>query len=132
MTERMVKTSLLALAFLIIVASVGFAQKSPDGQTAKKRDPFVDLVDPSGRIKTEEELFKSFIPDEKVVPTAIVLKGIIWDEKRPLAIINGKVYSQGAAIAEGLILDRINSDSIIIKNKYGEEVRIDLRKKGKK
>lgn len=117
----------LSLSFILTYTYISSAQDDtilPE----KKRDPFVDLVDKDGKIKSREELVR---PTEKILPLNILLKGIIWDEKRPLAIINNKVYAEGAKIFEGLILEKINKDSIILIDQ-GEKIKLDLRKKEKK
>jgi hypothetical protein len=105
------------------------AQSNPEINPVKKRDPFVDLVDANGRIKTEDELFPS---SQRVLPQAIILSGIIWDEKRPLAVINGKVYGENAKIGEGLILEKIDIDGILLSTSDNQKIRIDLKKKKEK
>lgn len=120
---------IISLLLILIFLGSALAQKNPETSTVKKRDPFVDLVDASGKIKTEDELFES---SQRMVPADIILKGIIWDEKRPLAIINGKIYREGATIAEGLVLEKINIGSVILKTQDNQSVKIELRKKEKK
>ncbi len=90
-----------------------------------KRDPFIPLVDATGRIKTAAELIR---PVEVVLPLNISLKGIIWSKDNPLAIINTKIYREGAVIFEGLTLEKINPESVVL-NDRGERVKIYLRKK---
>ena len=120
---------IISLLFILIFLGPAVAQKDPETGETKKRDPFVDLVDASGRIKTGDELFES---SQKVVPTNIVLKGIIWDEKRPLAVINGKIYGEGVTIAEGLVLEKINIGSVILRTRDNQIIKIELRKREKK
>ncbi|MDP2940173.1 MAG: general secretion pathway protein GspB [Candidatus Omnitrophota bacterium] len=118
---------ILFILFNMLI-SIGFCQDNELKTRELKRDPFVKLIDPTGRIKTEAELIR---PAEVILPLNIILKGIIWDKQKPLVIINDKVYKEGAVIFEGLILEKINPDNIIL-NDRGQKVKINLRKKEKK
>ena len=120
---------IISLLFILMFLGPAATLKGTETGETKKRDPFVDLVDASGRIKTGDELFES---SQKVVPTNIVLKGIIWDKKRSLAIINGKIYGEGATIAEGLVLEKINIGGVILRTRDNQIIKIELRKKEKK
>lgn len=120
---------IINLLLMFIFFGSTLAQGGKETNTVKKRDPFVDLVDASGRIKTEDEWFES---SQRVIPTNIILKGIIWDEKRPLAIINGKIYGEGATISDGVVLEKINIGSVILKTQDNQSIKIELRKKEKK
>jgi len=120
------KKTILILSLVIFLPVLACGEEGNVKAPAKKRDPFVDLVDASGRIKTEDELFEA---GQKFISSAVVLKGIIWDKKRPLAVINGKIYSEGATIAEGLVLEKISSEGIILKGQDEQRIRIDLKKK---
>ena len=122
------KKVLLAALFLSLLAGSFPAQAGTGTGTEKKRDPFVDLVDSSGRIKTEDELFQ--LP-QQFIPASLVLKGIIWDKKRPLAVINGKVYGEGAVIMGGLVLEKINMTGIILRTPDNQKIEVELRKKKK-
>lgn len=123
------KKNIIGLVVINFLASSALTLGAEEALSAKKRDPFIDLVDASGRIKTEDELFNSF---QKIPTASVLLKGIIWDKKRPLAIINGKIYGEGATIFEGLVLEKINMDGIVLKTGDGERIKIDLKKKEKK
>lgn len=116
---------ILVLFFVVPV----FADGPGPLEKSKKRDPFVDLVDPSGRIRTEDELFQT---PQKVLPAAIILKGIIWDTKRPLAVISGKVYGEGAAVSGDITLEKINKDGVILKTSDNQRIKIELKKREKK
>ena len=114
------------LLFMYQVLNVAFAKEL-------RRDPFVPLVDNQGNIRNGNKLF---VPAEEVVKN-IILKGILWDEKNPLAVINGKVLSEGSQIIinEGgflkiIILKKIHPASIILNYNDGE-FEVMLRKKEK-
>ncbi|MFA5060365.1 MAG: general secretion pathway protein GspB [Candidatus Omnitrophota bacterium] len=102
-----------------------FGQGEKSAASTKKRDPFVALVNSQGKIKAKEELFPSIAP--KSLSMNIVLKAIIWDEARPLAMINNKVYGQGSEITKGLIVEKINPNDVVL-NDNGNPVVIQLRK----
>jgi len=40
------------------------------------------------------------------------IEGIIWDEKKPLAIVNGKIVKEGDII-EGIVVSEILKDSVV-------------------
>jgi hypothetical protein len=129
MRARKLKFAISLLFLLIFGGLAPAAEKGKETAPAKKRDPFVDLVEASGRIKTEDELFES---PQTLLPAAIILKGIIWDQKRPLAVINGKIFGQGATIAKGVVLEKIDRGGIILRTQDNETLKIELRKKEKK
>lgn len=120
------KSLILSLLLVIILPVFVLGQDNRDRLPTKKRDPFVDLVDASGRIKTDDELFEAA---QSFTPSTIILKGIIWDKRRPLAVINGKVYAEGAVIAEGMMLEKIHANSIVLKTSDDRRIKIDLKKK---
>lgn len=98
-----------------------------------RRDPFVPLVDNQGNIRNGNKLF---VPAEEVLKS-IILKGILWDERNPLAVINGKVLSQGSQIiineagfSKIIILQKINPGGVIL-NYNDREFELMLRKKEK-
>lgn len=108
---------------LLCNSSQIFAENTP---SRKKRDPFVALVNSNGKIKSEREIF----PDlQRPLLINVSLTAIIWDEKKPLAMINGKIYSEGSFIGgmEGLTLEKIYPNSVIL-NENGNLATISLRK----
>jgi len=92
-----------------------------------KRDPFVALVNRDGTLRSVEDLFK---PDE-AVPIEIKLKGILWGKKQPVAIINDKIFKEGSEITKGVILEKIDVNSVIV-NYQGRKITTYLRKKEEK
>jgi hypothetical protein len=115
------------LVFCSLISSA-FAQSPEETVDKTKRDPFIPLVDSTGRVKEASELMR---PAQSLLTLNISLKGIIWSKTKPLAIINNKIYREGDKIFEGLILEQIDPESVIL-NDRGEEIRINLRKKEKK
>ena len=122
--------SIILLINLFILLNIpwdGFAQNRNLSSQKKKRDPFVALVTTDGKIKSYDELFE--VPEKKKRRKLdIVLKAIIWDDERPLAMIGKKVYAQGDQILEGVTLQEINPNSIKVDNQ-GDVTEIPLRKK---
>jgi hypothetical protein len=123
------KSLILILFLVIILPALAQGQDSKDKLLIKKRDPFVDLVDASGRIKTEDELFEAA---QSFASSTIILKGVIWDPKRPLAVINGKIYGEGAIIAEGMVIEKIHTNGVVLKTPDDQRIKIDLKKKKEK
>ncbi len=121
------RVGVLVITILILLALSEAKIFAQINQCPKKRDPFIALVDSNGKIKPPERLCPDLKKD--LVEIDVTLAAIIWDENRPLAMINGKVYSEGSEIGNipGLVLERIYPNSVII-NKNGNMVTVPLRK----
>ena len=112
--------------FCSAYASAQPEKNSAAATTTLRRDPFVPLIDAKGNIKDKKDLFP--VRGESL-PIAITLKGILWDERYPLAVINEKVLAEGDVLAGGVVLDTINEDGVVL-DYQGEKFPIKLRKKG--
>lgn len=117
-----VKTFILMIVLLLGCSYVRAKEKktipeelSPILKEAGREDPFA-LPEEESKIK----LFK--IQD-------LQLQGILWDEKKPLAIINAEIVSEGQEI-RGKKIIKIEKDSVIVETSYGERHTIQLHKKG--
>ncbi|MFZ5800467.1 MAG: hypothetical protein ACOY3D_03695 [Candidatus Omnitrophota bacterium] len=119
----------LALILVLFLGSPASAADAGVRDDPKKRDPFVALVDPDGRMRTQDELSRA---PQKILPAAIILKGIIWDAQRPLAVISGKVYAEGAAVSADITLEKINKDGVVLKTSDNQKINIELKKREKK
>lgn len=72
-----------------------------------KRDPFVPLVDNKGRpISVVEGGIQFKISD-------MYLEGIIWDNEKPMAIINSEVVWAGNKV-KGVTVEKIERDKVIL------------------
>ena len=102
------KVCLITVIFYAASASTAFLVGSVAGELQskkfvyddhKRRDPFVPLVNKSGvLIRRTDSTFGFEI-------SQLNLEGILWDEKRPLAIINGKIVGIGDAISKSKVMD---------------------------
>ena len=72
-----------------------------------KRDPFLPLVDKKGRPVSIVEGGVQFKASD------LYLEGIIWDEVKPMAIINDEVVSSGDKI-RGVTIEKIEKDKVIL------------------
>lgn len=117
--------SFIVLFFLLFATTLSFAQGAYSTSDRKKRDPFVALVNSNGKIKSDDELFP-LLQGKRPLSLNVVLNAIIWDDKRPLAMINNKVYSEGKDIG-GIILEKINPNGVVLNDK-GNLVTVELRK----
>lgn len=95
-------------------------------ESLKKRDPFVALINSSGKMKTDQELFPAD-PQKVIVAFDAVLSAILWDGKKPLALINKKIYTQGATLSEGVILEKIDKNEVTIDDN-GNPMILKIRK----
>ncbi len=126
MSKRKKKSvSVFTLIFLLTSTAFSFAQEGYSAENRKKRDPFVALVNTNGKIKSDDELFPASM-GKRPLSLNVVLNAIIWDDKRPLAMINNKIYSEGKDIG-GIILEKINPNSVVLNDK-GNLVTVELRK----
>ena len=130
------KEKIFCFTILLFIAEFSFvlmgitAEGDEMQQTEKKRDPFVALVDSNGKIKSKEDLF----PETRMkrsLSMNINVKAIIWDETKPLALINNKIYSEGKEITEGLVVRKIYRNSIDLDDN-GNIVTIPVRKPEKR
>ena len=119
----------MVVIFVLLVVCDGVSIFAQNAQLPKKRDPFVALVNSNGKIKTKDELFP--VLQRKAVTLNVALTAIIWDEKRPLALINKKIYARGGQIAEGLIVEDIQPNSVMLDDN-GNRVTVPLIEKRKK
>lgn len=72
-----------------------------------KRDPFVPLVDRYGRpVSVVEGGIQFKISD-------MYLEGIIWDNEKPMAIINSEVVWAGNKV-KGVTVEKIERDKVIL------------------
>jgi len=69
-----------------------------------RRDPMRALVDPQGNLLTSAGLHEG-----------LAVQGVIWNEKRPLAVIEDELYATGDVIGDYVIRD-IRNDSVIIQH----------------
>ncbi len=112
----------LTVSILLITANVLCASVERFRYDSKgKRDPFIALVTPEGRI----------LPGARsnAEQESVALEGVIWDPNgNSLAIINGKLTKVGQRVY-GLELLKINKQSIIMQKK-GQVKIFYLKQKG--
>ncbi|MBI4436651.1 MAG: hypothetical protein HY590_04485 [Candidatus Omnitrophica bacterium] len=74
-----------------------------------RRDPMRALVDSQGNLLTSAGLHDG-----------LGVQGIIWNEKRPLAVIEDELYAKGDVIGDYVIRD-IRDDSVIVQ--HGDQIQ---------
>lgn len=82
-------------------------------QQQEQRDPFLSLGD---KIKLSQ---KPEQEDTPVLPYPIVVNGIIWTEKSPVAIINNDIVQEGSDWRDFKV-DKIEKDKVILKRRESE------------
>lgn len=115
-----------------ITAGPTKAQKRPSGEAVSNQDMVVSArrIVPTKRKAAKTE-FNSWGRNpftlEKAPAEAgggLALNGILWDDKKPLAIINNDVIGIGGKVGENTIVD-IKKDSVILKDGSGNfELRL--------
>ncbi len=114
------------IGWIAILVSWPGLESLAQKESLKKRDPFVALINSGGKMKTDQELFPAD-PQKVTVTFDAVLSAILWDEKKPLALINKKIYNQGAVLAEGVVLQKINKADVLLDNN-GNPMTLKVRK----
>ena len=115
----------LALSLFFASCAFVFAETIISATDVKKRDPFVALIDSAGKIKSYQDLFP--VASGKPLSADVALRAILWDEKTPAALINNKVYKEGATIVPGLTVEKIAPESVTLSDR-GNPVTLKLRK----
>ncbi len=111
--------AILLSTFLNHVIAIESTQEEFVYNSNGKRDPFVPIVDLKSGIRSAEDLLGR--PKEVVIPIKLELKAIIWDESRPLVVLNGKVLTEQDVIpGTDVKVLKINRDHIIV-NYGGKE-----------
>lgn len=71
-------------------------------------------------VQEEARTAEAVRPAAHGVPPDIKISGIISDEKSALAIINGKVMSEGEAVTGGVHIKKIYKDSVVVESNGNE------------
>lgn len=101
--KKHLKTKILLLffiLFLIIIRNALFAQGEED------RDPFLSFSD--------KIILSQKAQDLSTLPYPIVVNGIIWTEKIPVAMLNNDIVQQGENWRDFRVY-RIEKDKVILK-----------------
>lgn len=116
---RKMKTCALAASvlFFIIPATVLFSQEDSIYDAQGRRDPFIPLVTPDGRLLKIEK---------KEDAEALAIEGIIYDKyDLSYAVISGEVVKVGDAIAGYRVLKIEKNKVILIKD--GQPMELELK-----
>lgn len=121
------KNPVLLLIFLLFQSSFVCAQQEEETfiyNDKGKRDPFVPLVDESGRYLLDEEGFCSF--DD------LSLSGILWDpEGKSSALINNQIVKIGESIGGFKVTDVTKDSVVLFKNGKEYIMRLSIKEGGK-
>jgi hypothetical protein len=115
----------LALLFLFsLIAPLAFVQGEFVYESKGKRNPFIPLVTPEGRLLKLDK-------KETVVSDGLSLEGIIYDKfGRSFAVVNTAVVGIGDSVGDYQVLKIFADKVIFIKN--GEPLEVELTKKEEK
>jgi len=116
------KKYLIFLFFLFLIVPSVFSQEEFVYDAKGKRNPFIPLVTPEGRLLKLDKIDAS-------VSGGLVIDGIIYDKVgRSFAIVNSIVVGIGDGVGDYKVL-RILEDKVIF-IKEGELLEVELTKKG--
>jgi hypothetical protein len=119
--NKVTNNSLLLLFLCLAIASLAFGQSEFTYETKGKRNPFIPLVTPEGRLLKLDK-------KETVLSDGLALEGIICDKfGRSFAIVNAAVVGIGDAIGDYQVLKIFQDKVIFIKD--GEPLEVELTKK---
>ena len=117
--SRKYKVLLSCLIFYLICIASALCQQQFKYEAASRRDPFIPLVTPDGR------LLKLDVAEES--KSTLVLEGIIYDKNGiSYAIVNGNVVKIGDRVADHQVL-KIEANKVIF-IKEGQTQEIILKK----
>jgi hypothetical protein len=111
-------------SFFLLIIGIGacatfiFAEDDREYNDKGRRNPFISLVTPDGRVIKAESL------QDK--PQQLLLQGIFFgSSKDSYVIVNGQVITAGATIGDYIIV-RIDPDKVIVRKISGEieELRV--------
>ena len=116
------KKSLIFLSFLLLILCAAFCQDEFIYDAKAKRNPFIPLVTPDGRLLKLDKT-------EAASSGGLAIEGIIYDKfGRCFAIVNSTVVGIGDSIGDYQVLKILENKVVFIKN--GEPLEIELTKKG--
>jgi hypothetical protein len=119
------KKILILLLFLGLTSLEVFGQDGFSYNTQGKRNPFIPLVTPEGR------LLKLDKQQESNQKGGLAIEGIIYDKfGRSFAIVNTSVVGIGDMVGDYQVLKILENKVIFIRN--GEPLEIELNKEGGK
>ncbi|MBU4252524.1 MAG: hypothetical protein KJ931_02435 [Candidatus Omnitrophica bacterium] len=108
--------------FLFFVfRGIAFTQGEPVYDAKGKRNPFIPLVTPEGRLLKLDKR-------EDTTPQGLAIEGIIYDKfGRSFAIVNTLVVGIGDMVGDFQVLKILDKKVIFIRN--GEPLEVELTKK---
>ena len=113
---------LLAFLFALLILSPAFCQNEFVYNVKGKRNPFIPLVTPEGRLLKLDK-------QDKSSSCGLSIEGIIYDKSgRSFAIVNTTVVGIGDFAGDYQVLKIFENKVIFIKD--GEPLEIELTKKG--
>ncbi|MDD5108271.1 MAG: hypothetical protein PHC29_01995 [Candidatus Omnitrophica bacterium] len=114
------KKFLISLFFLLVNLSLVFGQNEFIYDAKGKRNPFIPLVTPEGRLLKLDK-------QEVASSGGLMIEGIIYDKLgRSLAIVNGEVVGIGDPVGDYQVLKIYENKVVFVKN--GEPFEVELNK----
>lgn len=119
----LVNKKLLVFLFLFgLILSCAFGQTEFIYDAKGKRNPFIPLVTPEGRLLKLDK-------QEDITPGGLAIEGIIYDKfGRSFAIVNATVVGIGDMVGDFQVLKILEHKVIFIRN--GEPLEVELTKEG--
>jgi type II secretory pathway component PulC len=132
----------LAVVFVAFLSQNVFSKKkktaAPVAEAVLDSLQFVDNVAVLNAVKLNDQLLATqeqiwflgwqrdpFFPDQTAgFAGPVALTGIVWDEKKPIAMVNDQVLAVGDQI-QGYTVTRINRDAIVLEAN-GQEITVSL------
>ena len=116
------KKCIICLFLLSLILPAAFGQDEFAYNSKGKRNPFIPLVTPEGRLLKLDK-------QEDASQQGLAIEGIIYDKfGRSFAIVNTNVVGIGDMVGDFQVLKIFENKVIFIKN--GEPLEIELNKEG--
>ncbi|MCX5694245.1 MAG: hypothetical protein NT014_03805 [Candidatus Omnitrophica bacterium] len=117
------KKLLIFVFFLGLILPLAFGQEELVYDAKGKRNPFIPLVTPEGRLLKLDKR-------ENTMPQGLAIEGIIYDKLgRSFAIVNAEVVGIGDMAGDFQVLKILENKVIFIRN--GELLEVELNKEGR-
>lgn len=84
-------------------------------QNRLPRDPMAPLVGTLTRKKEGAETAEAAAPATPVQVMNKIVSGIVWDARRPLAVVDNEVVYPGYVYADGVVVESIDRDHVTFK-----------------
>jgi hypothetical protein len=98
------------------------------------RDPMTPLVGPMAlpSISAASETGEAPLPtarETQALVQSMRLTGIVWDSRRPVAVINTEIVAPGDELVRGIAVESVEADHVLLRTSTGNLIPIELEER---